>query len=471
MTPPNRDETSSRMPLDVAAVGALATSQGAGERGVGAAGADDQIVIAARGVSKRFRIYPSPWGRLAEWMTWGRAVRHEDFWALRDVSFEVARGECVGIIGANGSGKSTLLKVLTGVLTSTEGTFEARGRVLSLLELGTGLNPNLTGRQNIVQSAQLLAFPPGYAEEKMGQIEEFAELGEFFERPIRLYSSGMLVRLAFSMYTCFEPDVMIVDEALSVGDVFFQQKCVLRIEEMLAGGTTMLFVSHDMPMVQRLCQRAILLQRGRVTFAGPPSECASRYYASLAQDDRAGGAAVAVTGKAARGVDPDLREQMLRHNILPQARSRHGDRELELLAATFEDGAGKHAMAARMLETATIRLLVTARRAIASPSAGLHLYDRVGNLVFAAGTRQLRTPFPAMQAGEERVVTLRLGMSVQPGPYTLTLGCGEAAGGPNVGLVQDRHEGLGPVSVSYDADVTLPFYGAAQLPLDIEIHG
>jgi lipopolysaccharide transport system ATP-binding protein len=182
-------------------------------------------------------------------VTLGGVKRHDEFWALRDVSFEVRRGDALGVIGVNGSGKSTLLKILTGAMYPTAGTYDVAGRVLSLLELGTGLNPLLTGRENVVQSAALLAFEPEYVQRKLPDVEAFAELGEFFEKPIRLYSSGMLVRLAFSLFACLEPDVFVVDEALSVGDVFFQQKCVQRIEQMRERGTSMLFVSHDLELV------------------------------------------------------------------------------------------------------------------------------------------------------------------------------------------------------------------------------
>lgn len=453
------DLTIGREGIELSTMGSGAILSGAGE----------PAVIQASNLGKRFRIYRSPWARLTEWVSWGKAVRHDDFWALRDVNLEVKRGECVGVIGPNGSGKSTFLKLLTGVLTPTQGTVKIQGRVLSLLELGTGLNPELTGRQNIIHSAQLLAFPPGYAEAKMERIETFAELGEFFDRPIRVYSSGMLVRLSFSMYACFEPDVMIVDEALSVGDVFFQQKCVKRIEEMLAGGVTMLFVSHDMQTVQRLCQYGLLLGRGEVVYAGSPAECASRYYAGLARQRRAGSGELTTAGGVKRSVETDLRKQILTKDILPLARSRHGERHMEVLSASFENEQGENLMAVRVFETVTIRMLLCARQAILSPSAGLHLYDRVGNLVFAAGTRQLRKVFAPMQAGEERVVTMRLKMSVQPGLYTLDLGCSEAAEGANMGVIQDRHEGLGPIEVGYEAEMTLPFYGAAQLPLEIEI--
>src|SRR5687767_11567853 len=236
------------------------------------------VMIRAAGLGKRFKIYPHPWGRLTEWLTGGSAVRHEDFWALRDVSFEVGRGESLGVIGVNGSGKSTLLKILSGAMYPTEGTFDVKGRVLSLLVLGTGVNPQLSGRQNVINSARLLAFPPEYVSQKMGDIEAFADLGEFFERPVRLYSSGMMVRLVFSMFACFDPDVFVVDEALSVGDVFFQQKCARRIESLLASGVTMLFVSHDLAAVDTLCDRVMVLHQGRVRFLGDKRAGIATYY-------------------------------------------------------------------------------------------------------------------------------------------------------------------------------------------------
>jgi lipopolysaccharide transport system ATP-binding protein len=163
-------------------------------------------VLRAERLGKKFKIYPTPWGRAAEWLTLGRATRHDAFWALRDVTFALARGESLGVIGVNGSGKSTLLKILSGALHPTTGTCAARGRVLSLLELGTGVNPLLTGRQNVVTSSRLLDFPPGYAEQRMAEIEAFADLPPgFFDRPVGLYSSGMLVRLVFSTFACFDP--------------------------------------------------------------------------------------------------------------------------------------------------------------------------------------------------------------------------------------------------------------------------
>jgi ABC-type polysaccharide/polyol phosphate transport system ATPase subunit len=432
-------------------------------------------IIRADGLGKRFKLYPNPWGRVVEWLSLGKSLRHEDFWALRGVSFELRRGESLGVIGTNGSGKSTLLKILSGAMYPTQGTFEVSGRVLSLLELGTGLNPQLTGRENVVHSARLLAFDPAYAVEKMPRIEAFAELGEFFDRPIRVYSSGMMVRLAFSMFACFEPDVFIVDEALSVGDVFFQQKCVARIEELLAGGTTMLFVSHDMQLVRRLCGRAILLSNGQVHYSGPPDEAVARYFALLGRKERDDQPAAQLPPGATAEVPSegstdhaDLLRDLSAHNILPAARSRHGARGMEIVAATFQNEQGHHALTVAQSQPATIRMLLRAHRPFDRPSAGLHLYDRLGNLVFAAGATQLRVPLPPLRAGDELPVTIRLTFSVQPGEYTLSLGCAEApAGEVDVGVLQDQHEGIGPIAVHHAGPGFPRFYGIAQLPMEL----
>lgn len=432
----------------------------------------DNSIIHVADLSKKFRIYANPSGRLLEWASFGKRVCHEDFWALRDVCFDVRRGESLGIVGVNGSGKSTLLKILSGAMYPTAGVFDVRGRVLSLLELGTGLNPQLTGRQNVINSARLLAFEPAYAVDKMPQIEAFAELGEFFDRPIRIYSSGMMVRLAFSMFACFEPDIFVIDEALSVGDVFFQQKCVRRIEQMLANGTTMLFVSHDMELIRRLCGKALLLSHGKLVLQAEPEEVIGRYFSlvgainkSQSSTDPPASRAAAPAAKA-----PLHSDELLQNNILPRARSRHGAGGIEIVAATFQNELDQHAMTVAQGRIATLRVLLRANKPIARPSTGLHLYDRLGNLVFAAGTTQLRIPIPAMQPADECALTIRLGFPIQPGEYTMSLECAESpTGDVDISTQEDAYEGLGPIAVHH-SDAGFPqFYGMAQLPMEITV--
>jgi lipopolysaccharide transport system ATP-binding protein len=243
----------------------------------------NDVVVSVRDLSKRFKIYGRPWDRLLEWASLNFVCRHQEFWALQGVSFDVRRGESLGIIGVNGAGKSTLLKILSRALYPTSGEFEVRGRVLSLLELGTGFQPELTGRQNIFQSAQLLGFADAYVRERLPAILDFAEIGEFIDRPVRQYSTGMFLRLAFSLFANLDPDVYIVDESLAVGDVFFQQRCFRRFRELREGGCTILLVSHDMEAITHLCDRAILLSAGKLVAEGDPVTVVHDYFALSGQ--------------------------------------------------------------------------------------------------------------------------------------------------------------------------------------------
>jgi ABC-type polysaccharide/polyol phosphate transport system ATPase subunit len=235
-------------------------------------------VVRAQKLGKAFRVYPKPSDRLIEWLSLGRSRRHLDFWALKDLDFEVHKGECIGVIGPNGSGKSTLLRILAGTLAPTSGTFSVQGRVLSLLELGTGFNSELTGRQNVLNTAQLLGLPNEYAQSRLGDIESFADLGPFFDRPIKTYSTGMTVRLAFSIFAFFEPDVLIIDEALAVGDAAFQRKCFRRMEE-LVGDTNraVILVSHDLQSIIKLCQRVYWIDHGTIRQSGEPEIVCQEY--------------------------------------------------------------------------------------------------------------------------------------------------------------------------------------------------
>lgn len=238
---------------------------------------NDDIIIQVNNLGKRFKIYPNPWARALEWTSYGRKVYHQDFWALKDISFEVRKGECLGIIGPNGAGKSTLLKILTRSLYPNTGTFEIRGNVLSLLELGTGFNPELTGRQNIYRSSQLLGFPEGHVSEHIQNIQKFAEIGEFFDRPIKIYSSGMYIRLAFSMFVFLRPEVLIVDEGLSVGDLRFQKKCKEKMNELKNQRVTILLVSHIMSDISTMCEKALFLNKGQMAYYGSASETINAY--------------------------------------------------------------------------------------------------------------------------------------------------------------------------------------------------
>jgi len=443
--------------------------------GPGPAAAAGDAMIRAAGLGKRFKIYRSPWLRMAEWATADRVKRHTDFWAVRDVSFELRRGECLGVLGANGAGKSTLLKVITGALRATEGSCEVRGRVLSMLELGAGLNRELTGRQNIYNMARLLNFPPRFARERIEAIEAFADIGEFFDRPVKLYSTGMSVRVTFSMFAEFRPEVLIVDEALSVGDVFFQQRCAERIHELLDGGMTMLLASHDMGAIDNLCNRAITLHRGRTLHAGAPRDAISAYYASL-RDKRIRPGQKWVPRSDAADEDRSLPTagDVLRHDVIGKARHTMGRRQgrggLRILAAQVTASDGRDTLEFDPGETMTVHAAIEAVEAVSHPRSGIRFHDRFGVQIYAAGTAQLDHALPSMAPGDRIVVRFQVELNLRAGSYTFGLGASEPPqddGDPNGALFHDVLPSLGPIRVRSRPGQPQPFFGITRLPMSV----
>jgi lipopolysaccharide transport system ATP-binding protein len=257
----------------------------------------DEIVIDARGISKRYEVYSTPRDRLKQLVLprvhqavnqVGVAARmsrlqpapqyFREFWALRDIAFQVARGETLGIIGRNGSGKSTLLQILAGTLSPTLGEIDVRGRVAALLELGSGFNPEFSGRENVFLNGRILGLTQKEIEDKYDDIVAFADIGDFIDQPVKTYSSGMFVRLAFAVQAHIDASIIIIDEALAVGDVFFRTKCYTRLERLRESGTAILLVSHSMPDIEQYCERAILLDHGKQLFTGASAQAAKRYY-------------------------------------------------------------------------------------------------------------------------------------------------------------------------------------------------
>jgi lipopolysaccharide transport system ATP-binding protein len=429
-------------------------------------------MIRVHNLSKKFKIYANPWGRALEWITLGRRINHQEFWALRDISFEVRSGECLGIIGPNGAGKSTLLKILAQALHPTSGTFELQGRILTLLELGTGFNPELTGRENLYNSVNLLGLPTEYLEKRLSDIQAFAELGDFFDHPIKLYSTGMYVRLAFSLFIFLQPEVLIIDEALSVGDVFFQQKSFNKIREIIESGTTCIFVSHDTAAIQALCRQALYLRGGKIAFYGEAVEAVNRYLAEA-------GARTLKTDLFGiqRGVSTEDKginittEEVMARNIITASTPRHGSGGIEIMAACVVDHRGENTLQVEMMGELYIYLLIRALESIYAPSTGIYIYDRMGNLIFQCGIRQLGKRLPDLAAGESLLVRLRLGLTIQPGVYTFNVS--------STGFSHDRnkeenyawtmYEQLGPLVVAYtDTERMIPFGGMAQMPLTMD---
>ena len=237
-----------------------------------------EVVIKIQGLSKAYHMYDKPKHRLQQMFSPGRKKYHREFWALKDVDLEIYKGETVGLIGRNGSGKSTLLQLICGTLTPTSGTMEIKGRASGILELGAGFNPDFTGRENVLLNGAILGMSSNEMENRFDDIARFADIGEFLDQPVKHYSSGMYVRLAFAVAINVEPDILVIDEALAVGDARFQLKCFSKLDSLKKNNVTILFVTHDTAAVRNFCTKAVLLDEGKVVCQGEPKEVTVRYY-------------------------------------------------------------------------------------------------------------------------------------------------------------------------------------------------
>jgi len=359
-------------------------------------------MVGMSNLGKRYKRYPHRWARLAEWLTAERYCGHESRWALRGVSCEVEPGEAVGIVGQNGAGKSTLLKILTGTSRPTEGTFHVGGRVAALLELGMGFHPDFTGRQNATMGCQMLGLGAGEIRERLPEIERFAELSDYMQQPLRSYSTGMQMRLAFSVATAVRPDVLIVDEALSVGDAYFQHKCIKRIRSFRDQGTTLLFVSHDPGAVKSLCNRALLLERGVLLQDAKPDAVLDYYNALIAQQEK----------------DAEI-QQLEVDGATTETRS--GSGQATLVSIDVTDASGRSCRTFRVGDVARFRCVAQFAVPIEKPTIGILIRDRLGNEVFGTNTHHLQVFEPLVESGECLVATFTLTLHLGYGHYSLTV--------------------------------------------------
>ena len=330
-------------------------------------------MISVHNVSKLYRVYESPSGRLKEILLRGRRKYHRDFWALENVSLEVPTGETVGIIGRNGAGKTTLLQIIAGVLQPTVGDVLVEGRVTALLELGSGFNPEYTGRENILLSGQILGFSEDEMRRRMDVIVQFAELEAFVDQPVKTYSTGMLMRLAFASAIHVDPDVLIVDEALSVGDVYFQRKSLDRMEYFRKAGKTVLFVSHDPMLVQRFCTQAVWIEAGKVAMSGNAREVVTAYQAFCAKlEDQRLRDAARNGGIGSREHDEILRELQL-------TGSRWGNGKIRFSNVEMLNSRNEATWVFSHGEAATIRLHIESDADYPQPifAVDIHRYDGI----------------------------------------------------------------------------------------------
>ncbi len=330
--------------------------------------------IEFHGVSKSYSVYDSPGDRLKELLTFNRLRFHRDFWALRDVSFEVGRGETFCIVGENGSGKSTLLQIVAGILQPSSGTVKVNGRVSALLELGSGFNPEFTGRDNVYMQGAILGLSNKEMDRKYREILDFAEIGDFIQQPVKTYSSGMGVRLAFSVAIHVDPDILLVDEALAVGDIYFRQRCMRKVHELRARGVTILFVSHATGDVKALGDKAMWLDHGVVQDQGDTERVINKYLAAMTSKDSA-----YIEHKKTE-IDHD-RAVMLAPEVeehIPNVDHRHGDGRAEILGISVSDPGGNPV---RMLDPGTkivVRISARAKDEIHHPNIGFMFRNHLG---------------------------------------------------------------------------------------------
>jgi lipopolysaccharide transport system ATP-binding protein len=363
-------------------------------------------IIEARKISKCFRIYRHPSDHLKELLTFGRRRYHELFWAVKAVDVSVDRGCCLGIIGENGSGKSTLLRMIAGVIRPTSGDIAVDGRVSALLELGAGFNPLFTGRENIYLYASILGFSDAQTRERIPSIEKFAEIGEFVDRPVKTYSSGMFVRLAFAVAIHMDPDVLIVDEALSVGDIFFQQRCIRRIQQLKREGVTILFVSHDLGTVRSLADRTIWMDHGQMHMEGKTDDVVAKYLAAMITrgrkemmgDEEIGRPLVSTSTLELTDEAVDRIPPFLEH--IPNVDHRYGNGKARVLGIGIYGREGHPASGVAQGELICIRISIEFQEDVEQPNIGFMMRNRLGEDVTGTNVLFEGERLPAAHAGD-----------------------------------------------------------------------
>jgi len=406
-----------------------------------------------------------PGGGLGYWLarSFGMGFRNKggDIPAVRaldQVSFSVRRGEAFGIIGRNGAGKSTLLQILAGTLQPSEGTAVLHGRVTALLELGSGFNPEFSGRENIYLAGSILGISRSDMDARLPEIEEFADIGDFIHQPVKTYSTGMMMRVAFAVAVAVQPDVLIIDEALSVGDILFQQKCSRRLREMLAKGVTLLVVTHDTAFVLNLCHRALWLDKGRPAFLGDAGSCVREYLTAMAA-----AAGNQVTLGAASDEIPEGRLPSSPELDLSTC-ERSGDGGIFIEKAWLQNDAGDFSTVFAMGEWCRVSLLLRARRPLRLASGGCELRNRLGQVVFATGLRATRRLVAEIPEGGARLVVMRFRLELAAAQYSLELGCGAGEQEDNT---WQRLPGAAVLEVS--ADPTQDVHGIVRLPQEVGV--
>lgn len=363
-------------------------------------------VIRFEDVAKSYAIYDTAGHRLQELLTLNRLKRHRDFWALQDVSFSVARGETFCVIGENGSGKSTLLQLVAGILKPTRGVVEVRGRVAALLELGSGFNPEFSGRDNVYLNGAILGFSAKEMDRLYDRIVAFAEIGDFINQPVKTYSSGMAVRLAFAVAIHVSPDILLVDEALAVGDIYFRQRCMRKVHELRASGVTILFVSHAIGDVKALGDRTLWLDQGRIREIGPTDQVVAKYLAAMTAKDSAFIERQAPTSQDCLADAPEFVDH------IPNIDFRHGDGRAEITGIVVLDEFGARLQLLSPASKIIVRISVQAKDHLARPNVGFLMRNHLGIDFSGANTLNEGHTLPPMRPGQRMTVDFHLDLPV-----------------------------------------------------------
>lgn len=373
-----------------------------------------QIAINVNDVSKLYKLYDKPSDRFVEALGLSKRKRYKEHYALNNVSFNIKQGETVGIIGTNGSGKSTILKIITGVLNPTGGNVEIAGRISALLELGAGFNMEYTGLENVYLNGTMIGFKKEEIDEKLDDILKFADIGEFINQPVKTYSSGMFVRLAFAVAINIDPEILIVDEALSVGDVFFQAKCYKKFEEFKKLGKTILFVSHDLGSVAKYCDRVILLNKGKKVDEGEPKRIIDLYKKILVNQ------VDSVSNETVANVEIENWKERLKVN---PNQEEYGNGMANIVDYAIIDDEGNITDSISKGMQFKIKFKVAFNASIENPIFAFTIKDLKGTEITGTNTMYERINTEVVGAGDVKVVTFTQNMNLQGGEYLLSLGC------------------------------------------------
>ncbi len=372
-------------------------------------------------LSKHYELSGSQFTRLRRLMAPDRPRDGEGLWAVRDVNFTVARGEAFGIIGANGSGKSTLLQIIAGIMRPTSGTVTVNGRLAALLELGSGFSPEFTGRDNVFLNGSLLGLSRPEIEARFDDIERFAGIGDFIDQPIKTYSTGMVLRLAFAVSAHVDPDVLIVDEALAVGDISFRQRCMRKIHELRARGVTILFVSHETSDVKALCERCLWLQDGATRQVGEADSVVAKYLSAMIEKELSQTRGSHHGAPALEDAEPRLAQENAGFETAFEGH-RYGDGRAMILSGTLAEPSGRQIRSLTPLQHVVLRIVFRVNEAIDSAIAGFLVRNSKGESIFGSNTARENYPLPRLSAGETHTVDFHWSApDLAPGKYHVSL--------------------------------------------------